>query len=173
MINQSDNSPVNPLVSVIMGSKSDWDTMQHADAMLTQLGVPHECRIVSAHRTPDLMAQFAKEAEGRGIEVIIAGAGGAAHLPGMTAAHTIVPVLGVPVQSQALNGQDSLLSIVQMPAGIPVGTLAIGKAGATNAALLAVAILSNSRPDLRERLRKFRAEQTQKVLGESLTSPPT
>src|SRR5437588_2246532 len=116
-------APNNPLVAIIMGSKSDWETMQHADAMLTQLGVPHECKIVSAHRTPDLMAQFAKEAEGRGIEVIIAGAGGAAHLPGMTAAHTILPVLGVPVQSHALSGQDSLLSIVQMPAGIPVGTL--------------------------------------------------
>jgi 5-(carboxyamino)imidazole ribonucleotide mutase len=159
-------SPSQPLVAIIMGSKSDWETMQHADAMLTQLGVPHECKIVSAHRTPDLMAQFAKEAEGRGIEVIIAGAGGAAHLPGMTAAHTILPVLGVPVQSHALNGQDSLLSIVQMPAGIPVGTLAIGKAGATNAALLAVAILANSRPQLREKLRQFRTEQTTKVLNE-------
>ena len=163
------NPPSNiPLVSVIMGSKSDWETMQHADAMLTQLDVAHECRIVSAHRTPDLMAQFAKEAEGRGIEVIIAGAGGAAHLPGMTAAHTVVPVLGVPVQSHALNGQDSLLSIVQMPAGIPVGTLAIGKAGATNAGLLAVAILANSRPELREKLKAFRAEQTGKVLNETV-----
>jgi 5-(carboxyamino)imidazole ribonucleotide mutase len=161
-------SPSQPLVAIIMGSKSDWETMQHADAMLTQLGVPHECKIVSAHRTPDLMAQFAKEAEGRGIEVIIAGAGGAAHLPGMTAAHTILPVLGVPVQSHALNGQDSLLSIVQMPAGIPVGTLAIGKAGATNAALLAVAILANSRPQLREKLRQFRSEQTTKVLNDTL-----
>ena len=158
-----------PLVAIIMGSKSDWDTMQHADAMLTQLGIPHECRIVSAHRTPDMMSQFAKEAEGRGIEVIIAGAGGAAHLPGMTAAHTVLPVLGVPVQSHALNGQDSLLSIVQMPAGIPVGTLAIGKAGATNAALLAASILANSRPDLRAKLKQFRAEQTAKVLGDSLT----
>ena len=161
-------TPNIPLVSVIMGSKSDWETMQHADAMLTQFGVPHECRIVSAHRTPDLMAGFAKEAEGRGIEVIIAGAGGAAHLPGMTAAHTLLPVLGVPVQSHALNGQDSLLSIVQMPAGIPVATLAIGKAGATNAALLAVAILANSRPELREKLRKFRAEQTAKVLNDTV-----
>ena len=157
-----------PLVSVIMGSKSDWETMQHADAVLTQLGVPHECRIVSAHRTPDLMASFAKEAEGRGIEVIIAGAGGAAHLPGMTAAHTVLPVLGVPVQSSALSGQDSLLSIVQMPAGIPVGTLAIGKAGATNAGLLAIAILANTRPDLREKLRKYRQEQTSKVLADSV-----
>ena len=161
-------TPNIPLVSVIMGSKSDWETMQHADAMLTQFGVPHECRIVSAHRTPDLMAGFAKEAEGRGIEVIIAGAGGAAHLPGMTAAHTLLPVLGVPVQSHALNGQDSLLSIVQMPAGLPVATLAIGKAGATNAALLAVAILANSRPELREKLRKFRAEQTAKVLNDTV-----
>jgi 5-(carboxyamino)imidazole ribonucleotide mutase len=157
-----------PLVAIIMGSKSDWETMQHADAILTQLGVPHECRIVSAHRTPDLMAQFAKEAESRGIEVIIAGAGGAAHLPGMTAAHTVLPVLGVPVQSHALHGQDSLLSIVQMPAGIPVGTLAIGKAGATNAGLLAVAILANSRPELREKLKAFRAEQTGKVMKETV-----
>ena len=161
-------SPNTPLVAIIMGSKSDWETMQHADAMLNQLEVPRECRIVSAHRTPDLMSQFAKEAEGRGIEVIIAGAGGAAHLPGMTAAHTLLPVLGVPVQSHALSGQDSLLSIVQMPAGIPVGTLAIGKAGAINAALLAVAILANSRPQLRDRLRKFRQEQTEKVLGDAL-----
>ena len=135
---------------------------------LTQFAVPHECRIVSAHRTPEFMAQFAREAEGRGLEVIIAGAGGAAHLPGMVAAQTVVPVLGVPVQSHALSGQDSLLSIVQMPAGIPVGTLAIGKAGATNAALLAVAILANTRPDLRETLRRFRAEQTARVLGDTL-----
>jgi 5-(carboxyamino)imidazole ribonucleotide mutase len=162
------NSSSIPLVAVIMGSKSDWETLQHADAMLTQFGVPHECRIVSAHRTPDLMAQFAREAEGRGIEVIIAGAGGAAHLPGMTAAQTVLPVLGVPVQSHALSGQDSLLSIVQMPAGIPVGTLAIGKAGATNAALLAISILANSRPPLREKLKQFRAEQTARVLGETL-----
>jgi 5-(carboxyamino)imidazole ribonucleotide mutase len=158
----------NPLVAVIMGSKSDWETMSHADVMLTQFGVAHECRIVSAHRTPDVMAQFAKDAESRGIEVIIAGAGGAAHLPGMTASHTILPVLGVPIQSHALHGTDSLLSIVQMPAGIPVGTLAIGKAGATNAALLAIAILANSRPELREKLKQFRAEQTAKVSGESL-----
>jgi 5-(carboxyamino)imidazole ribonucleotide mutase len=157
-----------PLVAVIMGSKSDWETMSHADAMLTQFGVAHECKIVSAHRTPDGMAQFAKEAESRGIEVIIAGAGGAAHLPGMTASHTIVPVLGVPIQSHALHGTDSLLSIVQMPAGIPVGTLAIGKAGATNAALLAIAILANSRPELREKLRKFREEQTAKVAADRL-----
>jgi 5-(carboxyamino)imidazole ribonucleotide mutase len=156
----------NPLVAVIMGSKSDWETMSPADAILTQFAVVHECRIVSAHRTPLLMAQFAAEAEGRGIEVIIAGAGGAAHLPGMVAAHTVLPVLGVPVQSAALQGMDSLLSIAQMPAGIPVGTLAIGKAGATNAALLAVAILANTRPDLRRRLKEFRAEQTAKVMQE-------
>ncbi len=151
-----------------MGSKSDWDTMRHADEMLTQLEIPHECRIVSAHRTPDLMAAFAREAEGRGLKVIIAGAGGAAHLPGMVAAQTLVPVLGVPVQSHALSGQDSLLSIVQMPAGIPVGTLAIGKAGATNAALLAAAILSTTRPALRERLRLFRSAQTERVMGDTL-----
>src|SRR5690606_23570107 len=134
--------------------------MQHAAKVLVDFGVPHETKIVSAHRTPDLMASFAKEAEGRGVQVIIAGAGGAAHLPGMTAAHTTVPVLGVPVESAVLKGQDSLLSIVQMPAGIPVGTLAIGKAGATNAGLLAVAILATTRPELREKLRKFRADQT-------------
>ena len=156
------------LVSVIMGSKSDWETMQHAAAMLGQFGVAHECRIVSAHRTPQWLAQFAAEAEGRGIEVIIAGAGGAAHLPGMAAAQTILPVLGVPIQSAALNGLDSLLSIVQMPAGVPVGTLAIGKAGAVNAALLAVSILSSSRPELRQKLRAFRADQTRNVLNDSL-----
>ena len=161
-------NPPSPLVAVIMGSKSDWETMRHADETLTRFGVPHECRIVSAHRTPELMAQFAREAEGRGLEIVIAGAGGAAHLPGMVAAQTLVPVLGVPVQSQALSGQDSLLSIVQMPGGIPVGTLAIGKAGAINAALLAVAILANTRPDLREMLREFRREQTEKVLGDTL-----
>lgn len=157
-----------PLVSVIMGSKSDWETMQHAAKVLVDFGVPHETKIVSAHRTPDLMASFAKEAEGRGVQVIIAGAGGAAHLPGMTAAHTTVPVLGVPVESAVLKGQDSLLSIVQMPAGIPVGTLAIGKAGATNAGLLAVAILATTRPELREKLRKFRADQTARVLNDTL-----
>lgn len=159
---------INPLVAVIMGSKSDWETMRHAAEMLTQFGVPHECRIVSAHRTPDLLVEFAKSAEARGLEVIIAGAGGAAHLPGMTAAHTTLPVLGVPVESHALKGMDSLLSIVQMPGGIPVGTLAIGKAGATNAALLAVSILGNSRPDLRKKLHLFRAAQTEKVLNDSL-----
>lgn len=158
----------NPLVAVIMGSKSDWETMRHADELLTRFGVPHECRIVSAHRTPALMAAFAAEAEARGIEVIIAGAGGAAHLPGMVAAQTLVPVLGVPVESRALKGMDSLLSIAQMPGGIPVGTLAIGQAGATNAALLAVAILANTRPQLREKLRQFRSEQTEKVLKDSL-----
>ena len=158
----------NPLVSVIMGSKSDWETLAHAHEALGRFGVPHECRVVSAHRTPERMAQFAREAEGRGVEVIIAGAGGAAHLPGMVAAQTVLPVLGVPVQSHALSGMDSLLSIVQMPAGVPVGTLAIGKAGATNAALLAVAILATTRPDLREKLRQFREEQTRKVLDDTL-----
>jgi 5-(carboxyamino)imidazole ribonucleotide mutase len=157
-----------PLVAVIMGSKSDWETMRHADEMLTHFGVPHECAIVSAHRTPQLMAEFAASAESRGIEAIIAGAGGAAHLPGMVAAQTLVPVLGVPVESHALKGMDSLLSIAQMPGGIPVGTLAIGKAGAINAALLAVAILGNSRPDLRAKLRAFREEQTDKVRRDSL-----
>lgn len=157
-----------PLVAIIMGSKSDWETMRHADEMLNRFEVPHECRIVSAHRTPAWLAEFASGAEARGIEVIIAGAGGAAHLPGMTAAQTLIPVLGVPVESRALKGMDSLLSIVQMPAGVPVGTLAIGQAGATNAALLAVAILANHRPELREKLRQFRAEQTQKVMKEAL-----
>lgn len=157
-----------PLVGVIMGSKSDWETMQHADEMLTQLAIPHECRIVSAHRTPQWLAEYASQAESRGIEVIIAGAGGAAHLPGMTAAQTLLPVLGVPVESHALKGMDSLLSIVQMPAGVPVGTLAIGKAGATNAALLAISILGNSRPDLREKLRQFREKQTDDVLKDKL-----
>ena len=153
----------NPLVSVIMGSTSDWETMRHAVEVLREFGVPHERRVVSAHRTPGLMAQFAAEAEERGIVVIIAGAGGAAHLPGMVAAQTLVPVLGVPVESRALKGMDSLLSIAQMPKGIPVGTLAIGKAGAANAALLAVAILAATRPPLREKLESFRREQTEKV----------
>lgn len=146
-----------------MGSTSDWETMRHAVEVLEGFGVPHERRVVSAHRTPALMARFATEAEERGIEVIIAGAGGAAHLPGMVAAQTLVPVLGVPVESRTLKGVDSLLSIAQMPGGIPVGTLAIGKAGATNAALLAVAILATTRPDLREKLRQFREEQAQRV----------
>jgi 5-(carboxyamino)imidazole ribonucleotide mutase len=151
-----------------MGSRSDWDTMQHAATMLKEFELPHECLIVSAHRTPAWLAQFASQAESRGIEVIIAGAGGAAHLPGMAAAQTLVPVLGVPVESQALKGVDSLLSIVQMPGGIPVGTLAIGKAGAINAALLAIAILANSRPELREKLRRFRAKQTDGVLQQKV-----
>ncbi len=156
------------LVGVVMGSKSDWETMEHAVEMLQRFDVPHESRIVSAHRTPDWMSQYAKEAEPRGIEVIIAGAGGAAHLPGMIAAQTMLPVLGVPVQSRALQGLDSLLSIVQMPGGVPVGTMAIGKAGATNAALLAVRILANSRSDLREKLHTFHREQTDQVMGDSL-----
>ena len=152
-----------PLVAVIMGSTSDWETMRLADEVLNDFGVPHECRVVSAHRTPAFMAEFASAAEGRGIQVIIAAAGGAAHLPGMVAAHTPVPVLGVPVESRALKGMDSLLSIVQMPRGVPVGTLAIGPGGAVNAALLAIAILSNHDPALRERLRTWRAEQDRKV----------
>ncbi len=151
-----------------MGSKSDWETMRNASETLGKFDVPHECKIVSAHRTPDLLVEFAKSAESRGIEVIIAGAGGAAHLPGMCASQTVLPVLGVPVQSKALSGMDSLLSIVQMPTGIPVGTLAIGSAGATNAALLAVAILSNTQKDLRKKLRKFREEQTNAVLNAAL-----
>jgi 5-(carboxyamino)imidazole ribonucleotide mutase len=157
-----------PLVGVIMGSKSDWDTMTHVSKTLVDFGVPHETRIVSAHRTPQLLAEYATGAAERGLEVIIAGAGGAAHLPGMTAAYTVLPVLGVPIESKTLKGIDSLLSIVQMPAGIPVATLAIGKAGATNAALLAVAILANSRPELREKLRLFREKQTAKVLKDTL-----
>ncbi|MGC8731929.1 MAG: 5-(carboxyamino)imidazole ribonucleotide mutase [Halothiobacillaceae bacterium] len=157
-------SAVQPLVGVIMGSRSDWETMRHAVETLEAFGVPYETRVVSAHRTPDLLMEYAASAARRGLEVIIAGAGGAAHLPGMVAAKTVVPVLGVPVQSKALNGMDSLLSIVQMPGGIPVGTLAIGQAGAKNAALLAIAILANTRPDLRERLETFRAEQTTSVL---------
>jgi 5-(carboxyamino)imidazole ribonucleotide mutase len=157
-----------PLVAVIMGSKSDWATMRHADEMLSAFGVPHECRVVSAHRTPTLMAEYASAAEGRGIQVIIAAAGGAAHLPGMVAAHTPLPVLGVPIESRTLKGVDSLLSIVQMPRGVPVGTLAIGDSGAANAALLAIAILSNHDAALRERLRTFRAEQEQKVRQDTL-----
>lgn len=157
------------LVSIVMGSKSDWDTMRHAEEILREFAVPHECKIVSAHRTPLLLAEFAAAAEGRGLEVIIAGAGGAAHLPGMVAAQTLLPVLGVPVESKTLKGIDSLLSIVQMPAGIPTGTLAIGRAGAVNAALMAVAILANSRPDLREKLRAYREAQTAKVLGDTLS----
>jgi len=157
-----------PLVSVIMGSKSDWATMEVASLTLAEFRVPHETKIVSAHRTPDLLFEFAKAAEGRGVEVIIAGAGGAAHLPGMCASQTVLPVLGVPVESKALKGLDSLLSIAQMPAGIPVGTLAIGVAGAKNAALLAISILANSRPDLRKKLANFRNKQTRTVLTTSL-----
>ncbi len=157
-----------PLVSVIMGSKSDWETMRHADEMLTRFGVPHECLVVSAHRTPDWMGEFARGAEERGVEVVIAGAGGAAHLPGMVASQTLLPVLGVPVQSHALNGLDSLLSIVQMPSGVPVGTLAIGKAGAANAALLAIRFLARTRPELRQKLQEFVEEQTRRVRDETL-----
>ncbi|QIT56771.1 5-(carboxyamino)imidazole ribonucleotide mutase [Aquisalimonas sp. 2447] len=157
-----------PLVGVIMGSKSDWDTMAHADEVLSEFHVAHECRIVSAHRTPAWMAEYAAEAEQRGLEVIIAGAGGAAHLPGMVAAQTTLPVLGVPVESRTMKGLDSLYSIVQMPAGVPVGTLAIGTAGARNAALFAVSILANSRPDLRQRLHAFREHQARKVREDSL-----
>jgi 5-(carboxyamino)imidazole ribonucleotide mutase len=157
---------VKPLVGIIMGSTSDWETLQSAAEMLDRLGVPYETRVVSAHRTPDLLFEYAASARSRGLEVLIAGAGGAAHLPGMTAAKTSLPVLGVPVQSRTLNGLDSLLSIVQMPAGIPVATLAIGAAGATNAALLAAAILGNSNPAIRESLDAFRAEQTRKVLAQ-------
>lgn len=162
------DSIAKPIVGVIMGSKSDWETMRHAVEVLTQFGVPHEARIVSAHRTPNLMCEYASEAERRGIEVIIAGAGGAAHLPGMVAAHTILPVIGVPVQSHALQGLDSLLSIVQMPGGVPVGTMAIGKAGAINAALFAIRVVAGTRPELLEKLRAFQVEQTQKVLQETL-----
>jgi 5-(carboxyamino)imidazole ribonucleotide mutase len=152
-----------PLVAVVMGSKSDWETMQHADQTLTKFGITHECRVMSAHRTPQLATEYSASASSRGIEVIIAAAGGAAHLAGVIAAHTILPVLGVPMKSEALNGMDSLLATVQMPAGIPVGTLAIGKPGAINAALLAVAILANSRPELRSKLQQFRDEQEQQV----------
>jgi 5-(carboxyamino)imidazole ribonucleotide mutase len=157
-----------PLVGIIMGSKSDWEVMRSASETLAKFGVPHESRVMSAHRTPDLVTDFVGNAEGRGIEVMIAAAGGAAHLAGVTAAHTLLPVLGVPMQSQSLQGLDSLLSTVQMPAGIPVGTLAIGKAGATNAALLAVAILANKRPDLRKKLKDFREEQADKIRKETL-----
>lgn len=155
---------MNPLIAIIMGSKSDWETMEHATKILDELKIPYEVKIVSAHRTPDLLFQFAESAHERGIEVIIAGAGGAAHLPGMTAAKTHLPVLGVPVQSKALNGMDSLLSIVQMPAGIPVGTLAIGKAGAINAALLAASIVANKHQEHLKALLDYRAKQTQNVL---------
>lgn len=160
--------PANPLVVVVMGSKSDWETMRQADEVLAKFEVPHECRVLSAHRTPVETAEYVNQAESRGVEVIIAAAGGAAHLAGVCAAHTVLPVLGVPMESSSLKGLDSLLSTVQMPAGIPVGTLAVGPAGARNAALLAVAILATSRPDLREKLRRFRADQREKVLRETL-----
>ena len=159
-------SGTHPLVGVIMGSSSDWETMEHASNMLTSLGVSHETRVISAHRTPDSLFEYASSAEERGLEVIIAGAGGAAHLPGMTASKTVLPVLGVPVESKVLKGLDSLLSIAQMPGGIPVGTLAIGKAGAINAALLAAAIVGIKHPSIREALRKYRAEQTDRVLAQ-------
>jgi 5-(carboxyamino)imidazole ribonucleotide mutase len=158
----------NPLVVVLMGSKSDWDVMRQTDETLTKFGVEHECRVLSAHRTPAETADYVAGAEARGVEVVIAAAGGAAHLAGVCAAHTVLPVLGVPMESASLKGMDSLLSTVQMPAGIPVGTLAIGKAGATNAALLAVAILGVKRPELRDKLRQFRAEQKEKILRETL-----
>lgn len=160
---------VQPLVGVIMGSRSDWETLRTADEVLTQFEIPHECQIVSAHRTPAWMAEYAGTAASRGLEVIVAGAGGAAHLPGMVAAHTVLPVIGVPVQSAALNGLDSLLSIVQMPRGIPVATVAIGAAGAANAGLLAVAILATSRPALRARLRAYREEIAAAVRRDQLT----
>ena len=162
---KSSQAPGKPLVGINMGSTSDWQTMEHAAMTLKELGIPYETRVVSAHRTPDLLFSYASQAERRGIEIIIAGAGGAAHLPGMTAAKTVLPVLGVPVESKALEGLDSLLSIAQMPGGIPVGTLAIGKAGAKNAALLAAAALGNKYPAIREALRSFRRMQTRKVLA--------
>ncbi len=161
-------SDAEPLVGVIMGSKSDWETMSEAAALLSEFQVPHECRVVSAHRTPAWMAEYAAGAEDRGLQAIIAGAGGAAHLPGMVAAQTTVPVLGVPVKSRALRGMDSLLSIVQMPAGVPVATFAIGTAGARNAALFAVALLATTRPEYRERLQRFREQQARKVREDTL-----
>jgi 5-(carboxyamino)imidazole ribonucleotide mutase len=158
----------NPLVVVLMGSKSDWDVMRQAGETLKEFGVPHESRVLSAHRTPAETSEYISQAEGRGVEVVIAAAGGAAHLAGVCAAHTVLPVLGVPMESASLKGLDSLLSTVQMPAGIPVGTLAIGPAGARNAALLAVAILGGNRPELRDKLRQFRERQKQKILKETL-----
>jgi 5-(carboxyamino)imidazole ribonucleotide mutase len=163
-MSNSDSGTETPLVGVVMGSKSDWETMERTSQTLSALQVPHECRVVSAHRTPDWMAEYAKTAASRGIEVIIAAAGGAAHLPGMVAAHTVLPVLGVPIKSSVLNGVDSLLSIVQMPAGIPVGTLAIGNAGAINAALLAASILGGKHPQFREQIQTWRQRQTEAVL---------
>jgi 5-(carboxyamino)imidazole ribonucleotide mutase len=168
MASPSDKTAALPLVGVIMGSKSDWETMSRTSETLKSLGIPHECRVVSAHRTPDWMTEYAKSAASRGLEVIVAAAGGAAHLPGMVAAHTALPVLGVPIKSSVLNGVDSLLSIVQMPAGIPVGTLAIGAAGAVNAALLAASILGNKYPQIRAELEAFRHRQTQSVLEDTL-----
>ena len=161
-----------PLVGVIMGSRSDWETMSGATETLEALEVPHETRVVSAHRTPDLLYRYAEEAEERGLEAIIAGAGGAAHLPGMVASKTLVPVLGVPVQSRALQGMDSLLSIVQMPAGVPVGSLAIGRSGAVNAALLAASLLGNHHPEIREALRRYRQDRTEAVLADPDPSEP-
>ena len=166
------DQPTQPLVGVIMGSRSDWETMSHAAETLTQLRIPCETRVVSAHRTPDLLFDYASSARDRGLEVIIAGAGGAAHLPGMVASKTTLPVLGVPVQSKALNGIDSLLSIAQMPAGIPVGTLAIGRAGATNAAILAASIIANAHPEHREALERHRQQQTERVLMDPDPSQP-
>ena len=160
--------PTSPLVAVIMGSKSDWETMSHADSTLTEFGVAHECHVMSAHRTPQLATEFASSAADRGLQIIIAAAGGAAHLAGVIAAHTTLPVLGVPMKSDALNGMDSLLSTVQMPAGIPVATLAIGKPGAINAALFAVAILAIANPDLAKKLEEFRANQEQKIRSTTL-----
>jgi 5-(carboxyamino)imidazole ribonucleotide mutase len=162
------NESSRPLVAILVGSKSDWETMRHADEMLTRFGVPHESRVLSAHRTPKETTDYVAKAEARGVEVFIAAAGGAAHLAGTVAAHTLVPVLGVPIESSALKGLDALLATVQMPGGIPVGTLAIGKAGAVNAALLSVAVLATTRPDLREKLKAFRQEQKEKVLKETL-----
>lgn len=161
-----------PVVGVVMGSDSDWDVMQHAAARLTEFGVPHETRVVSAHRTPDLLRQYAEEALARGLACIIAGAGGAAHLPGMLAAHTIVPILGVPIPSRHLQGMDSLLSIVQMPAGVPVATFAVGAAGAHNAALFAVALLARTDADLRQRLGRFRAAEDERVRSLKLPTQP-
>src|SRR3989442_4686417 len=168
MIKTRNNKNPKSLIAVIMGSKSDWETMRAASETLREFGVAHECHVMSAHRTPKLASEFAATAESRGIEVIIAAAGGAAHLAGVLASHTVVPVLGVPMKSDALNGLDSLLSTVQMPAGIPVGTLAIGKAGATNAGLFAIAILANSQPKLRQKLREFRNQQEAKVRAAKL-----
>lgn len=162
------DSATPPLVGVIMGSKSDWETMRHAAVVLAEFGVAHECKVVSAHRTPQWMAEYAAAAESRGLRVIIAGAGGAAHLPGMVAAQTLLPVLGVPIESHVLKGVDSLLSIAQMPGGVPVGTLAIGKAGATNSALLAIAILANADAALREKLRRYREQLAANVRAQEL-----